>query len=99
MIIYAERELSQPAVVSGYQCADQRVLRFYYTHRDVELPPLPYTVEQLQDTLGDPAVNLKPMPAGSSYTGYALFSGTGQWLLIVSQGATTPGSLRIDVAG
>jgi hypothetical protein len=95
MIIHAERDLTRPVVLRGYRCSDQHALRFAQ-YPDLPTTP-PYTAQQLQ-TLGSPTAYEAPMPAGGDHGGYALFSSTGQWLIIVTEGSTTLGVLRVDIA-
>ena len=97
MIIHAVQDLTQPVVMRGFRCADARVLRFYYNRDALYLPTPPFTEQQLQENLGDPVANLKPMPAGADDLGYALFSSDGQWLVTLAHGNAIFGVLRIDV--
>lgn len=53
---------------------------------------------QQLETLGDLAQNLPPIPATQAYTGYALFTGTGQWEITVTEGGTRLGVIVVTVA-
>lgn len=97
MLIHTERAQTSAIVLRGYRCADGRVLRFSYS-AEPELPTPPFTQQQMEAKLGHPVAHLPPLPADNEHHGYALFSGIGEWLLILDRGSTTVGVVRIDVS-
>jgi hypothetical protein len=95
MIIHAVQDQPQTIVLTGQRCSDRRPLRFWYGRN--ELPPdPPLTGGQLQ-SLGDLAQRLPPTTANTDYTGYALFSGPGQWEITVRPGGANIGVLLVTV--
>jgi hypothetical protein len=88
MVIHALSDQSTSLTLRGYRCDGRLPLRFWYDHG------LPSSGGKL---IGVQTATLMPRQAGSDHTGYVMPTSTGRWLIVVSQGQTTLGTLLLDV--
>lgn len=97
MILHADHDLAQLAVMRGYRCSDGKPLRFQFTDGDDALPTPPFSEHQMQNVLRHTDAALHPMTAGADHGGYALFSSTGRWAITLERGGTVLGLIQISV--
>ncbi len=80
--------------LTGYNCRDGRVLRFWYRN----IPALPVPLDRRPNE-GDRVAVLRFYPSPvTDYTGYMLFTEAGRWNVVVSKGAALIGNIVITVA-
>ncbi len=87
MVVHAATDQSTSLTLQGYRCGGGPPLRFWY---DRGLPGSGQLTGVETETLA-------PLQAGGDHTGYVIPTSTGQWLIVVSQGRTTVGTLLLDV--
>lgn len=78
--------------LTGYNCRDNRILRFWYRNTTVLPEPL-----NRRPNEGDRIAVLPYFPH-TDYPGYMLFTELGQWNIIVSHGTAVLGNIVITVA-
>ena len=81
-----------PLSLTGYNCRDGRILRFWYTS-----PPLPGPLDRRPGE-GYRVAVLPYGPPNTGYAGYMLFTEPGRWNITVSNRGAALGNLVITAA-